>query len=359
MSRSLVITLLLVCCGNIAASEALDQQALVDSEKRLLENNSDINKLEGNRNQDFGTLGLVPECQAPPFPTVAVGPVFFDQTLNFTFAASLDRRVNVKLWRIPCTNEDSLTMITLEPVDLGIQVCVLDFTVIQNGQQFDDTALLQDPSDRFSDLGCQDIFTTQSWVLVAEDNSDNQYDNDAAFQINIDAMPVEAQLLEIPAYDSSLYPGFDGNPAQFDFSLAEDSWLNPNTPGEGLFFDYSRSLDALFVAWFTLKLEATAPTGLVEGIGTPDQRWMTSLLSLDGNIASGQLRARRGGAFDTAPTSFEESVVVGTIEIEFLECDQAIVRYNILSADNLNGEFAIEPLEKNVNPTGYSCEPPF
>ena len=358
MSRLLVIMLLLIS-GNSIAAEALDKQEIIDSEKRLLEYSNELNELEQYRINNLGIQGLVPECPTPPFSTVPVGPVFFDQTLNFTVVASFDRRVNVKIWRVPCTNEDSLTMVTLEAVDLGIPVCDSDFTVIQNGQQFEDTELLQDPSDQGSDLGCQDIFTTQSWVLVAEDNSDNQYDNDAAFQINIDAMPVEAQLLDIPSYDSSQYPGFGGTPSEFDFSLAEDSWLNPDTPGEGLFFDYSRSLDALFVAWFTLKLDATSPTGPVEGIGTPDQRWMTSLLDLDGNIASGQLRARRGGAFDASPTAFEESVVVGAIEIEFIECDEAIVSYNITSANNLSGEFVIEPLEKNVNPSAFSCEPPF
>ena len=91
-------------------------------------------------------------------------------------------------------------------------------------------------------------------------------------------------------------------------------------------------------------------------IGAPGQGWMTALLEIDGNTATGTLMANQGGAFDAPPTEQEVNVEVGEISIEFMGCDLGHVMYTIDTA-NVSGEFDIEPLEKVVNPDGFECEP--
>ncbi len=141
----------------------------------------------------------------------------------------------------------------------------------------------------------------------------------------------------------------------FNFSQAEGAWLNPATDGEGILFDFGPSLNMLFGAWFTFTLQSADPGDPPPmDIGFAGQRWMTSLMSINGNVASGPLRARRGGAFDSAPTASETGVVVGQVTVEFLQCDLAQVDYLIDSA-GVSGSFQIEPLEKVVNPDGFSC----
>lgn len=141
----------------------------------------------------------------------------------------------------------------------------------------------------------------------------------------------------------------------FDFSLAVGAWLNPNTDGEGILFDYSASLERLFGTWFTFTLQAVEPVNPpAMEIGFDGQRWMTTLMTLNGNTASGPLRARQGGAFDMPPTASESSAEVGQFTVEFSACDLGHVTYTIDSA-NVSGAFDIEPLEKVVNPDGFSC----
>ncbi len=155
---------------------------------------------------------------------------------------------------------------------------------------------------------------------------------------------------------SSDLTSFDNlNGAAFDFTLAEGAWLNVDTTGEGILFDFGPSLNLLFMAWFTFTLE---PMESIEPaqieVGFAGQRWMTGLLTLDGNTASGPLRARQGGAFDMPPTTSEMSTEVGEVTVEFLACDLARVDYNIGIAA-ISDSFEIQPLEKVVNPNGFGC----
>ncbi len=144
-------------------------------------------------------------------------------------------------------------------------------------------------------------------------------------------------------------------PAEFNFNMAEGAWLNRDTDGEGILFDFGPSLNLLFGAWFTFTLQPADPGNPPPmDIGFNGQRWMTSLMAINGNTASGPLRARQGGEFDSPPTASETGVVVGQISVEFLLCDLAQVDYMIDSA-GVSGSFQIEPLEKVVNPNGFSC----
>lgn len=145
----------------------------------------------------------------------------------------------------------------------------------------------------------------------------------------------------------------------FDFGQAEGAWQNLDTTGEGILFDYSASLNLLFGAWFSFTLQAVPPANPPEmDIGFDGQRWMTMLLNIDGDTATGELRARQAGAFDSPPTASEAGVVVGDVSVQFLGCDLAIVNYTIDSAGGVSGSFEIVPTEMVINPGGFSCPSP-
>lgn len=141
-----------------------------------------------------------------------------------------------------------------------------------------------------------------------------------------------------------------------DLSIVEGAWLNSDTAGEGILFDFGSSLDLLFLAWFTFTLEpAELEMPVPSEIGFDGQRWMTGLLNIDGNTATGVLRARQAGAFDMPPTASEEGIDVGEVSVEFLACDLARVSY-VIEMAGVSGSFDIQPLEKAVNSAGFRCD---
>ncbi len=168
--------------------------------------------------------------------------------------------------------------------------------------------------------------------------------------------PIASIEFSAGVIDNFSFSLFTAPPSPFNFQLAEGAWLNPDTDGEGILFDFGPTLNLLFGAWFTFTLDPVVPIDPpATDIGFDGQRWITALMTLEGNLASGPLRARQGGAFDMPPTESGSSADVGEITIEFLDCDLARVDYIIDSAGGISGSFNIQPLEQVVNPNGFSC----
>ena len=150
-------------------------------------------------------------------------------------------------------------------------------------------------------------------------------------------------------------------PFEFDFTLAEGNWVNPDpvfaNSRQGLMFDFGPSLNILFVAWFTYtSVPMMPPDDAPMDIGSEDQRWFTALLNIDGNVATGTMRFSTGGEFDAPAPAFLDTREAGTISIEFTACDQATVTYSF-DEPSLSRAFEIIPLEKSVNAAGFNCEP--
>lgn len=143
-------------------------------------------------------------------------------------------------------------------------------------------------------------------------------------------------------------------PRAFDFSLdADGQWLGaePEMIGnaQGLTFDYLAFADLLFVAWFTYPDEESGESAEgVASVGALDNRWLTATLEVDGESASGPVYASTRGRFDAPEQPGQESVEVGSMSIEFSDCDQGTVSYT-LDGPGLDGEFPIIPLEKRVS----------
>lgn len=147
-----------------------------------------------------------------------------------------------------------------------------------------------------------------------------------------------------------------------DFDLVQGSWVNDDVPennAAGIFFDHLSTEQTLFAAWFTYTSEPKIAETLWDGdVGSPDNRWLVAEFATDtgSNELSGTLFAAFGGEFNRARTDFQITEAVGSISVDFIDCDRAIVSYD-LDEPVLSGTFEIIPTEKQINPDGFSCIP--
>lgn len=150
-------------------------------------------------------------------------------------------------------------------------------------------------------------------------------------------------------------PGAENFGFPFDFAKdVEGQWVSdePDIAGnrQGMAFDHLPFANLLFVAWFTyIDPNQPQPEAGLDTVGAVDNRWLTGQLAIDGNIASGPLLASTGGRFDAPPRPGQETVTVGTLTIEFTDCDQAVAEYRI-DGTGLTRTMSLRPVEKEVNP---------
>ncbi len=143
----------------------------------------------------------------------------------------------------------------------------------------------------------------------------------------------------------------------FEITEALDgNWNDRDVLLQGLMFDHMPGSDVLFTAWFTYTADVVPSDLPSTDVGVPGQRWLVATLDIDGLVATGTLNAVTGGAFLQPPLADQEILDVGTIEIEFLGCDLAEVRYTLDDA-GLAGSFLVEPLAKIVASETFDCTP--
>jgi hypothetical protein len=131
------------------------------------------------------------------------------------------------------------------------------------------------------------------------------------------------------------------------FQISEglnDAWYNPDTSGQGFFINVFPGRKELFLAWFTYDTERPG-AGVMAEIGEPGHRWFTAFGAYDDNRAELELEVTTGGVFNDAPPN-PQTVDGGTIDIEFIDCEFAIVDFNIDSAD-LDGEIEIRRISND------------
>jgi len=145
----------------------------------------------------------------------------------------------------------------------------------------------------------------------------------------------------------------DPPPPPVPFQISEglnDAWYNPDTSGQGFFINVFPGRKELFLAWFTYDTERP-DGGAMADIGEPGHRWFTAFGGYDNNEASLALEVTTGGVFNDAPPS-PQSTIGGSIDVEFIDCENAIVDFNITSA-NLVGEI---PIRRITNDNLALCE---
>lgn len=120
-----------------------------------------------------------------------------------------------------------------------------------------------------------------------------------------------------------------------------DAWFNPLTNGQGFLITVFTQIGQMFVAWFTYDVER--PTDDIEAIlGDPGHRWLTAQGPYAGDTATLTIYVTEGGVFDaTDPPANNDGMGDGTMSIEFADCTEGLVTYEIPSL-NLSGEIPIQ-----------------
>lgn len=121
------------------------------------------------------------------------------------------------------------------------------------------------------------------------------------------------------------------------------NWFNPETAGQGIFVDKFDGVEHAFLGWFTYDTEI--PSNPVSSqIGADGQRWVVGSGTVDAddnNVLNFQLYYTYGGLFDDpSEVTVVEPGSLGTMRIQFIDCENANVEYSI-NRENLSGNFSM------------------
>ena len=158
--------------------------------------------------------------------------------------------------------------------------------------------------------------------------------------------PADYVIDYVRVYKETDGPSFAINPG------LNDSWYNPLTDGQGFLVTVFPDIEQMFVAWFTYDLERP-PEGTPSGIGEPGHRWLIAQGPYSGNTANLTIFLAEGGVFDSpTPPATIDQAGDGTLTIDFADCTQALVTYDITSVQQ-SGEI---PIQRIVNDNVALCE---
>jgi hypothetical protein len=139
----------------------------------------------------------------------------------------------------------------------------------------------------------------------------------------------------VRAYDLSMFNVFNINPG------LNDAWNNPATDGQGFLIVVFPEIKEMFVAWFTYDTQRP-PDDVTAHLGEPGHRWLTAQGAYDGDSADLTIYVIEGGVFDAAdPPATTDLAGDGTMTIEFADCTEGLVNYQITSL-GISGEIPIE-----------------
>jgi hypothetical protein len=120
-----------------------------------------------------------------------------------------------------------------------------------------------------------------------------------------------------------------------------DAWYNPATNGQGFLITVYPVKKEMFVAWFTYDTERPAED-VTALLGEPGHRWLTAQGPYDGDTANLTIFVTEGGVFDAAqPAASTDLAGDGTMTIEFADCTDGLVNYEITSLD-ISGDIPIQ-----------------
>jgi hypothetical protein len=128
-----------------------------------------------------------------------------------------------------------------------------------------------------------------------------------------------------------------------------DAWYNPATNGQGFLITVFPDIGQLFLAWFTFDAERPPPSATAV-LGEPGHRWLIAQGPYRGDTAELRLFVTRGGVFDRIePIAETDPAGVGTLVLEFADCSEGLVTYDIPGA-GLSGEVPIQRVANDLVP---------
>jgi len=129
-----------------------------------------------------------------------------------------------------------------------------------------------------------------------------------------------------------------------------DSWFNQATAGQGFFITVFPDDSEMFLAWFTYDTERP-PAEVTANLGEPGHRWLTAFGNYSGDTAMLEIELTQGGVFDSATPAVSQTDD-GTIMVEFSDCENGLITYDITSA-NVQG---VIPITRIANDNVAACE---
>jgi len=120
-----------------------------------------------------------------------------------------------------------------------------------------------------------------------------------------------------------------------------DAWYNRATDGQGFLVVVYPVIKRMFVAWYTYDIERP-PEDVTAQLGEPGHRWLTAQGPFDGDTATLTIFVTEGGVFDSPqPPATTDQAGDGTMTIEFADCTEGLVTYDITSL-GISGAIPIE-----------------
>ncbi len=120
-----------------------------------------------------------------------------------------------------------------------------------------------------------------------------------------------------------------------------DAWYSPLTDGQGFLIAVFPDIRQMFLAWFTYDTERP-PEEVTAMLGEPGHRWLTAQGPYEGDTANLTIFVTEGGVFDAAePEATTDPAGDGTMTIEFADCANGLVNYEITSL-GISGEIPIQ-----------------
>jgi len=138
--------------------------------------------------------------------------------------------------------------------------------------------------------------------------------------------------------------GFNFNPA------LNDAWYNPDTSGQGMFFNVFPDSGQVFLSWFTYDTERP-PLDTPYQLGEPGHRWLTAQGPFRGDTAELTVYQTTGGVFN-AGSPLPQSEPVGRITARFDDCNSGTVDYELEQL----GEAGAMDLQRLARDTIPACE---
>ena len=136
-----------------------------------------------------------------------------------------------------------------------------------------------------------------------------------------------------------------------------DTWRSIDTRGQGFFITVfpdtsaARPEPVMFVGWFTYDVERPA-ADVTAMLGEPGHRWLTAFGPYSGDTATLDIELTQGGTFDSATPEPTQTPGYGTITVEFANCSEGLVTYNIPSV----GVAGSVPITRVANDNVALCE---
>jgi hypothetical protein len=140
-------------------------------------------------------------------------------------------------------------------------------------------------------------------------------------------------------------------PLQINAGLS-DAWYNPATNGQGFLITVFPDREEMFLAWFTFDTERP-PEDVGAFLGEPGHRWLTAQGPYIGDTVNLTIFVTEGGVFDAAtPAATTDPAGDGTMTIEFADCENGLVSYEIASL-GISGDI---PIQRIVPDNVALCE---